>query len=651
MEPQRTEFTAYMHETVNGIMARIGTFYCREDLRAKVREVMQQYEKKRSGYEFRLKELNEMCEACGLDAVALCDRDTLEAELAKAPTRRELRKKLLEELHAIFLEFPTATDYMQRLVHRLEPEHGNEPVRLTIAKKLVAETEYHTGPVIACIGEKLSPEEKQILRSLPDAEKRRYLAARLDDGIFDVLSRNTDELTPAQLLQLLRKQQRLDTEGTFRFSAELLQAASARLGTAVPPAPDGLLQALEASPDGELIAAMEQEFCGFLKASGKDKAYKQAKKDQKKAVRPDWTLLKLADDLATGKFRVNGITREQLYVFAIAFGMCYYPDTSCSGYDGDRDLVKNLFQDYYHDNLLRYVLDEEYIQNRSCYDAEPTGEGINFKNYVEVIYLYYLSMPELSPLEKLKKAQALIDRCAKDAKKYPARVTAAPDDRTQLFRGSFLDEMLRLRGEAQLKDYICTHYYIYNSAYSGVRMMYSARQNTAREIYRALTGRFLEEYPDSFGAAGDRIELNNGLDLPALLAQLYEDDPAFAAALGSDSRFLALLENLDRKLQTQKSAIFRLYRDPEAAAAHSYTRTELITLYYCYFLNVLQELVEDFGILDLPQLYREFCDGDGIRPGINDYLRQCRYQTVSEKNPFDMFVVFALFLELIRWDQ
>ena len=650
MEELRTEFTAHMHTLVSGMMARIRTFYCREDLRAKAQEVLYQYERKFSGYEFRLKELNEMCDACGLDADELCDSETMEAELEKIPTRQGLRRKLLKELHEIFLEFPTSADYMARLVHRLEPQCGKEPVRLTIAKKFVAETEYHTEPVIAHICAKLSASEKQVLKTLSGAEKRSFLASRLDDGIFDALSRNTAELSPAQLLQLLIKQQKLDPEGAFRFSPAILQSAANHLDAAAPEDTVSLLKALESAPDGALIGAMEQEFCAFLKPLGKDKNYKQAKKDQKKAVKTDWTLLKLADDLATGKFRVNGITREQLYVFAIAFGMRYYPDTKAADHDPILDIEKNLFRDYYHDNLLRYVLDDEYIQNKSYYDAEPTGEGINFKNYVEVIYLYCLTKDHLSPLEQLKMAQNLIDKCAKQAKKHTERVTAVPEERTQIFRGSFLDRMMEIETEDALIDYIYSHYYIYNSAYSGVRMMYGAQQNTARELYRELTSRFLEEYPDSFGTAGDRIELNNGIDLPALLEQTAQDDAELFAELRKDNQFMALLENLEKKLQTQKSHIFKLYRDAEAAAAHTYTRTELITLYYCYFLNVLQELVEDFGILDLPQLYREFCDGDGIRPGINDYLHQCRYQTISEKNPFDMFVVFAVFLELIRWD-
>ena len=255
-------------------------------------------------------------------------------------------------------------------------------------------------------------------------------------------------------------------------------------------------------------------------------------------------------------------------------------------------------------------------------------------------------------MEKLDTAQALIEKCVKAAKKHTRRVTTAPSERTQVFRAGFLQELLEIKEEPALLEYLCTHYYIYNPAYSGVRMMYSAQQNTARELYHELTGAFLEEYPEAFGSLNDHVELNNGIDLPALLEQLAqenEDDGQFLQILEPGSPFAALLASLDKKLRTQKSRIFKLYNDPEAAAAHPYTRTELITLYYCYFLNVLQELVEDYGILDLPQLYEEFCDGDGIRPGINYYLSECRYQSISEKNPFDMFVIFSVFSDRLSF--
>lgn len=646
-----TQFTQRMHAVVSGVMDRVKTFYCREDLEEKLREVLEQYAQKRSGYRFRLKELNEMCAACGLDPELLLDAQTREQALAQIPRRQELRKKLLLELYRIWQEFPVSSAYMTRLVQRLTG--SRDSVRVAILRQFLLHTDYHTAPVIALVTDRMDPQTRKKYAGLKEAEQRLWIAEHLSEDLFDVLDRASSDLSAEALAKLLCKQQRLDEAGTFRLSAALLEDIRRFLGH-IPRTNTEILTVL--GEQGEkalpLLERIEKEFCAWLKPSGKDKTYRQAKKDAKKALKTDWTLLKLTDDLASGKFRVNGITREQLYVFAIAFDLRYYPDPTAEDYDPDLDIVKNLFQDYYSDNLMRYVLDEEYLQNKVFYEAEPTGEGINYKNYVEVIYLYCLCQAGLTPAQKLQKAQTLTDRAVKAAKKHTQRISAAPQEYTTVFRDSFLHGLLAITDENTLVEYLCTHYYIYNPSYSGVRMMYASQQNTAQQVYRQLARDFMAEYPESFGSMYDRIELNNGLDVPSLLAQLAEENPDDAGLLqmlDPGSPFVTLLSSLDQKLRTQKTRICKLCADD--STAFTCTRTELITLYYCYFLNVLQELVEDYGVMDLPQLFEEFCHGDGIRPGIDHYLTLCRYQPISEKNAYDMFVIFAIFLELIRWDN
>lgn len=655
MMNNRTQFTSYMQNTVSGLFDRIGTFYCREDVARKVKEVMTQREKKLSGYHSRLKELNEMCEMCGVDAGDLCDPETREAELSKIPTRAELRQNFIRELYDIYLEFPSSVQFMDRLVRRLlKGQFENDSLRLAIAKKFLLETDYCTKPVIDLAESRMEKEAKQQYDALSGEEKLHFLLDQMDDSIFDVLNQDLDS---ASWQTLLRKQIRINEADTFTLSDSLAE----KLGSADP------LTVLDTLRSEEELTAIEKEFCAYLKQftyqkkkqkspgkpATKDEIYKQAKKDLRKARKNAWTMLKLCDDLASGKFRVNGMTREQLYIFAVAFGM------------NAGDVEKNLFHDYYNDNLLRYVTDEEYLQNITNYEAEPTGEGINYKNYVEVIYLYYLSrFPEMSPREKLSKIQSAIDACAKKAKNLQNRVEEAPEAFTAVFKEEF-DVLLQL-DEQDLENYICTHYYIYNPDFSSARITYSSEQNTARETYRELARQMMEEYPESFGeidddirraeeklqknqitdASRDDVELNNALNLPQLLEILKEDNGP--AHIPEDKTFLALLSKLDDKLQTKKRRILDLLDDQ---AAEAVTRTELITLYYCYFRNVMEELVEDYGIMDLPQLYQEFCHGDGFRLGLNDYLIRCRYQSVSPKNAFDMFVVFALFLELIRWDD
>ena len=85
-----TQFTQKMHAVIGGVMDRIKTFYCREDLEEKLREVLAQQAQKRSGYGFRLKELSEMCLACGLDPELLLDMQTRGQALAQIPQEMHL---------------------------------------------------------------------------------------------------------------------------------------------------------------------------------------------------------------------------------------------------------------------------------------------------------------------------------------------------------------------------------------------------------------------------------------------------------------------------------------------------------------------------------------------------------------------------------
>ncbi len=664
MSFEGTQFTHYMQTVMDDVFDRIKTFYCREDVERKLQELMQQYKKKQSGYHSRLRELREMCKACGIDLAALCAEESMAAELEKVPARKDLRKSLLMELHNIYLEFPASSRFMERLVRRrLDGEFASDSLRLAILKKFLRDTDYNTQSVLSLAESRLNAGEQAEYAALKGSKKRAFLISHIDDGIFEALN---SDVEPLSWLRFLMKHIRGNAADGFAFSPAL-SAAFGGEGR-----PLSLLAFLEekleqgcAADAAGLIGSAEKEFCAYLKqftyvkkkakdpakAMGtKDEIYRQAKKDFLKPMKKATALLKLADDLASGKFRVNGATKEQLYIFAVAFDMSAGQENT----DESRDIEKNLFHDYYNDNLLRYVLDEEYIRNTTNYENEPSGEGINYKNYVELIYLYYLSKhPLMSAREKLERIQSTIERCAKAAKELPGAVEKAPTERTVFFKEDYLRSMLQISDEEQLVDYICSRCYVYNPSHSSARISYASNRNTASAMYKELSERMLEEYPEFFGSMYDNVELNNGLELAPLMEQLRlenSEDKNFVGSVLEDSSFITLLDRLDKKLHTKKRRIMSLVKSSRQDAAEC-TRTELISLYYCYFRFVLEELAEDFGIMDLPSLYREFCEGDGIRPGINHYLSEARFQTISPKNAYDMFVVFSLFLELIRWDD
>lgn len=236
-----------------------------------------------------------------------------------------------------------------------------------------------------------------------------------------------------------------------------------------------------------------------------------AKKEQ---LNPEGTygLLKLCDDLAGGKFRTSGATVKQLYLFAMVFGMNFYTGAEqepveeiyaaggigCgaqlqagdeaaengnthaawfglrSGTAGGmqildyyRDIEKNLFRDYYASNFVRFIT-ESYSGNIAAFEADPSGRSINYKNYAEMVYLYFISHGEYTQQEKIRFSAEMIKEIKNACYKKGMPAAAAqvkPEDRTRYYRQlsgaekntGFLEDMFA-KTPADFKQYLMEHY-------------------------------------------------------------------------------------------------------------------------------------------------------------------------------------------------
>lgn len=268
--------------------------------------------------------------------------------------------------------------------------------------------------------------------------------------------------------------------------------------------------------------------------------FQDMNKQQRRDARRKYALLRLADDLAHGWFRTNGKTKTDLYMFAFAFGMTV--DTGVVGdvYDPERDVEKNLFRDYYQDNLLRYIADG-YAENVKEFEAEPSGEGINYKNFAEVIYLYYLRLPrqQLSARDKIDRAEKMIDRCVRRAKENPDR--KQPENLiTDDYRDLFAVDIWSLE-EGELEEYLLEHFHIPTNAGERARITVQWGQYAAVNNYLEL----LDQLEESVYAGSDY----NGVELfgEEALRFLEPGDP-----------FVALLRKMEQMLQL---------RIPKAATA------------------------------------------------------------------------------------
>lgn len=190
----------------------------------------------------------------------------------------------------------------------------------------------------------------------------------------------------------------------------------------------------------------------------------------------DLGLLKLCDDFANGTFRNNGgKTRVYLYYFAFMFGMA-------SGNEEDRcpkdktvtlrlkdetgichekrypDINAWLFEDYYCDNFIRFLADDyKDPKYGRAYEKEPSGEGINYKNFAECIYLYYLIRKDLykRPAEGIEKAEEKIAECIKEALKEENSVgqEELSENDTFFYQDQFYEHMISLKKE-ELVGYV-----------------------------------------------------------------------------------------------------------------------------------------------------------------------------------------------------
>ena len=346
-------------------------------------------------------------------------------------------------------------------------------------------------------------------------------------------------------------------------------------------------------------------------------------------------LLKLADDLSSGKFRTNGRTRKDLYMFAFAFGMSSSFGKDDLDYDERTDIEKNLFQDYYTDNLLRYISDE-YKENSKRFQAEPSGDGINYKNFVEVIYLYYLNQDGMNAKEKIKQAEAMIKECASENQE---NVPEQGFQQTQFFQDICNQNQISKLSREDFKKFILENYRLPSGQQSSANITVDDETRTASQNLLSIYKSILEldsDIQDDLRKSGSiyHMLLGSYADFSAttMVNDYHLAKEEILKDYNADEDFKTLINNLDKKLDITKKIIYL----QEHENAHV-TRADLIAAGFYYFQLKHIDYVEDEKIISLQDIYEEFC---GF---INNYLEKSRFQKMNPKNLFDMYVVSALY--------
>ncbi|MGN1432337.1 MAG: hypothetical protein ACI4XI_01425 [Ruminococcus sp.] len=317
-----------------------------------------------------------------------------------------------------------------------------------------------------------------------------------------------------------------------------------------------------------------------------------------------------SDNLAKGRFGKSRAIKKPLYYFAFAFNMKYYSSTNQEDYDKQKDIKKRLFEDYYSDNLISFLSAEPSKE----VEAEPSGYSINFKNFAEVIYLYYLNKEGLTPAEKLSCAENVINKIKKSESGKGRNYNT---ELTKDYRIKVNDEVFRLE-EGELENYITDNFYCddkYMKSNLGA-LEISDEQRTAFEEYTKIIDEINKTHTAFCNDNGYYIRYYEDFDF-IVLPEPYS----------SDDRFCKLIDRIKLKIKTDE--VLKVNDN-----AHI-TRTKMIAAYYylyCYKCLSRQDNINT----GLDRIYSDF------KLGLNDILEKSGYQKISPKNIFDsVIIIFA----------
>lgn len=380
-------------------------------------------------------------------------------------------------------------------------------------------------------------------------------------------------------------------------------------------------------------------------------------------------LLKAVDDLATGKFRAEGATKRSLYLFAMVYGMTYYSGgvNSSEIIDFKTDIETNLFRDYYANNLMRFI--SEIYRGKLCeYELDPSGQGINYKNFAEMIYLYYISK-DCSPQDKVRLSSEMIKRVQEHQFKH-GHINASDVGGTVFYRdifrnengGNLFSEDILSLDETEFERFIRENYDCdtFAGSYETKAGIIDAKtgvfqlgieQNSAFHEYQSII-----EGLTNLGVALENC--NYGLwftDVAAFRKKGYKNICDRKADIDRDKfeEFMELLfginsfmgytvdeevslQNEDQEwTEPSKMKTKALY----VSSTNTVTRTSMIVAYY-YYYNALHEDDGNDKWKNFEEVFNNF------KKDIDPKLEAAYYQPLSGKNIFDVLVAFSSYAYL-----
>lgn len=387
----------------------------------------------------------------------------------------------------------------------------------------------------------------------------------------------------------------------------------------------------------------------------------------------------IAERLAEGKFTNSQIVREDVYIFSIAFHMTFSSDLRSNITENDEDyetdIRKNLFFDYYCENLFNYDLNKKSSGRKSDNngDAERSnrkkyipGYGPNYRNFVEMIYIYFIGKDNLTELEKLQGAKKMIKECQKQGKAIEDFDEWDDDDAltfqpTEYYRTTVFNEV-KDKNCDEFKNYILKNFIcrVENEIIfekekeieieierTISRMNVRAAHITSAEIYSQVLLLFKQEQDKRKSGQEKIIIKYTGSD--NRLREILEKFNDLCENEGVLRRWYLNLDNAYGFSQLRKGMVE--YDDNIVV-----NRTDLEVLLADFLsVKILQETYErEKEILSNFKSFYDYVSKEfkisvfgSTYLGISSLLSVCGYQEICSKNVFDIMLIYLTYKKCV----
>lgn len=367
-------------------------------------------------------------------------------------------------------------------------------------------------------------------------------------------------------------------------------------------------------------------------------------------------LVNIAKDLGAGHFQKNKNNREPLYIFAIAFEMTlsFKNQLPCPGDENYMtDIRKNLFFDFYTDNLINKVEGGDTKKEKDI-----SGYGINYRNYAEAAYLRSICASG-SALEKLREASEIISRCESSEEARSLEYFESFEERPEEFLANRRTEYHRNALKRHLKDNVddfCRFLledYVCRSSDGERRYKFGSDPRTATAMYAALTGEKVKAIRQETGLLKSNAWRTGVAVPPDCSPEEKEKRKAFNAVLG---RYADLINRENRMM--------KCYEDPDTLQPQDLKgindtldilRSDLLIAALYYLIAVFDKDPAHFPVdrLDNFEVFYNYLTQENVIRGkhaahsINSILLKCGFMEINPKNVFDLFVLYETYQIMI----